>query len=356
MPEGELVVRLFDGAIGPTQLAQAQATASLDAAQRLSFGMDFAPAEPRSGGFARVTGSLPLRPASTGTMLVTTGETTCHRPSEEHGQCLLEQESCLLHADETWPKLLLLLPCIRLTAEGSLVAVCHINLASCKQSANDLHRAEPDNAAHSVEKLSKLRCMTGCGAMTAGSAAVEEPPALGDSVEVGMRVKDGGMKLVGILTPDFRWQSGSADIELRLHGRPGALALDGGLHVSKATITSPFLKYPMTNVAAAVNLADNVVQVRPPAPWPLPARAATACSAASTTGPEQSSTPPRHTLTLLGMLLASWGPLQCGRPSELPNAETRSEQVWCVAGGERGGQGGPARVLQGSWGPTHCPA
>ena len=55
------MVRLFDGAIGPTQLAQAQATASLDASQRLKFGMDFAPAEPRAGGFARVTGSVPIR-------------------------------------------------------------------------------------------------------------------------------------------------------------------------------------------------------------------------------------------------------------------------------------------------------
>ena len=60
MPEGDLLVRLYDGAIGPTQLAQAQANVSLDAAQRLSFGMDVAPAEPRSGGLARVKGSLPL--------------------------------------------------------------------------------------------------------------------------------------------------------------------------------------------------------------------------------------------------------------------------------------------------------
>ena len=54
------MVRLYDGAIGPTQLAQAEAHVSLNAAQRLSFGMDFAPVEPRSGGLARVNGSLPL--------------------------------------------------------------------------------------------------------------------------------------------------------------------------------------------------------------------------------------------------------------------------------------------------------
>ena len=89
-----------------------------------------------------------------------------------------------------------------------------------------------------------------------------------DAMDVNVHVKDGGMKLVRILTPDFRWQSGSADIKMRLHGRPASLALDGGAQVGKATITSPFLKYPMTNVAASVNLADNVLQVRRAVPLP----------------------------------------------------------------------------------------
>ena len=77
-----------------------------------------------------------------------------------------------------------------------------------------------------------------------------------------MTVKDGGMKLVRILTPDFIWQSGKADIDLRLHGQPGNVALEGGMHISKATVSSPYLKYPMTNVAASLNLADNIVEVR----------------------------------------------------------------------------------------------
>ncbi len=82
-----------------------------------------------------------------------------------------------------------------------------------------------------------------------------------DSVEVDVTVKDGGMKLVRILTPDFNWQSGNADIDVKLHGQPGNVALEGGMHVSKATVSSPFLKYPMTNVAASVNLAENNVEV-----------------------------------------------------------------------------------------------
>lgn len=93
----------------------------------------------------------------------------------------------------------------------------------------------------------------------AGMAAAEAEES-GD-LEVSMHVKDGGMKLVRILTPDFRWQSGNANIRLKLHGKPGDLALDGGMQISKATVTSPFLRYPMTNMAASVSLADNVVQV-----------------------------------------------------------------------------------------------
>ena len=64
MPEGEVVVRLYDGAIGPTYLAQAQAQASLDAAQQLSFSADLAPAEAgRHSGHVRVSGNVPLRPS-----------------------------------------------------------------------------------------------------------------------------------------------------------------------------------------------------------------------------------------------------------------------------------------------------
>jgi len=80
-------------------------------------------------------------------------------------------------------------------------------------------------------------------------------------VEVDVNVKDGGMKLVRILTPNFSWEAGNADIDLRLRGRPGSLALQGGMHISKATVSSPLLKYPMTGVAASVTLADDVVQV-----------------------------------------------------------------------------------------------
>ncbi|KAK9840821.1 hypothetical protein WJX81_007219 [Elliptochloris bilobata] len=67
VPEGELVVRLYEGAVGPTRLAQAQARAALDSRQRLTFSADLVPAEAgRHAGHMHVAGGLPLRPASAG--------------------------------------------------------------------------------------------------------------------------------------------------------------------------------------------------------------------------------------------------------------------------------------------------
>ena len=67
MPEGELVVRLYEGAVGPTRLAQAQARAAVDARQRLTFSADLVPAEAgRHAGHMHVAGGLPLRPTPPG--------------------------------------------------------------------------------------------------------------------------------------------------------------------------------------------------------------------------------------------------------------------------------------------------
>ena len=42
-----------------------------------------------------------------------------------------------------------------------------------------------------------------------------EEQAMLEPLDVGITVRDGGMALLTTLTPDFRWQSGSADITLR---------------------------------------------------------------------------------------------------------------------------------------------
>ena len=62
VPEGSVVVRIYDGAVGTTRLAQAEANAELDNEQRLSFSMHLVPADLRQTGHVDLAGSIPLMP------------------------------------------------------------------------------------------------------------------------------------------------------------------------------------------------------------------------------------------------------------------------------------------------------
>ena len=53
-------MRLFEGAVGPTRLATASATARLDSQQRLAFNCHLEPAQARHTGHVKLSGSLPL--------------------------------------------------------------------------------------------------------------------------------------------------------------------------------------------------------------------------------------------------------------------------------------------------------
>ena len=60
-PQGEVSVRLYEGAVGTTRLRTADARAAIDAAQRLDFALELAPAESRhNSGHFRVSGVVPL--------------------------------------------------------------------------------------------------------------------------------------------------------------------------------------------------------------------------------------------------------------------------------------------------------
>ena len=56
-------MKIYDGAIGTTRLGDAQAHASIGAAQCLDFNMDLAPLGPASAGRVKVGGCIPLNPA-----------------------------------------------------------------------------------------------------------------------------------------------------------------------------------------------------------------------------------------------------------------------------------------------------
>ncbi|KAK9804274.1 hypothetical protein WJX72_004315 [[Myrmecia] bisecta] len=154
-PQGEVVVRLYEGAIGPTRLAGAQARAALDSAQRLTFSMDLTPAEHRQTGYLRVNGMLPL--------------------------------------------------------------------------------ATPIQGASTQ--------------------------AAGENLDVHVGVKDAGMVLLSTVLPDLRWQHGTADISLRVHGALARPTVEGNAQINRAGIFCPMLKYPMTNVGATVSIRNDVLKV-----------------------------------------------------------------------------------------------
>ena len=64
-------------------------------------------------------------------------------------------------------------------------------------------------------------CCTGNGvSATAGVDGAGVGPGRSEELEVNVSVKDGGMMLVTALTPDLRWQSGAAELSMRVHGSP----------------------------------------------------------------------------------------------------------------------------------------
>lgn len=53
-------------------------------------------------------------------------------------------------------------------------------------------------------------------------------------MEVSVNVKDSGMMIVTSVTPDFRWQSGTAAIQLRLSGPLTGPTVRFGINGSRA--------------------------------------------------------------------------------------------------------------------------
>ncbi|KAL3160063.1 hypothetical protein ABBQ38_009778 [Trebouxia sp. C0009 RCD-2024] len=184
VPEGEILVRLFEGAVGPTRLAQATATARLDSQQCLAFDCHLEPAQARQTGHVKLSGSLPL--------LFNSQAPDMDQPVTE-----------TVETDEA-------------AAEGS-----------------DEEAPVPAPA-----------------------------PALGpQEVQAELYVKDAGMMLVSTVAPDFTWQSGNADIAIKVSGQQSQPVVEGSAQLRKASIYCPHLKYPMTNVHADIHMANNRLQV-----------------------------------------------------------------------------------------------
>ncbi|KAM0871926.1 hypothetical protein ACQ4PT_039062 [Festuca glaucescens] len=76
-------------------------------------------------------------------------------------------------------------------------------------------------------------------------------------VRVNADIKDGGMMLITALSPYANWLQGYADVLLQVKGTVDQPVVDGSASFHRATVTSPFLRTPLTNFAGNVNVISN---------------------------------------------------------------------------------------------------
>jgi len=195
-PSGEIAVRLFDAAVGPTRLAQAQASARLSEKMQLSFNVDVVPVEGhRKSGHIRASGSIPL----TSNEENSTQISTTNSPSS-------------LAAAAAAP------------GDGNSTITNHLESSTTTSP-------------------------------TVSTTATDSP------LDVRISVRDSGMAVLTSMAPDFKWQSGVADVSLKLTGTVDQPTVTGGAFINKAIIDCPVLKFPLEIVTADVRCADGMLEV-----------------------------------------------------------------------------------------------
>lgn len=132
------------------------------------------------------------------------------------------------------------------------------------------HRQAGYVRAAGVVPLADASAAAGSGA---GQLAAAQPPhhgahhhqhhlqAAAQHMDVRLSIKDGGMAILTSITPDMRWQSGQAAIDVRLRGPVDQPVLSGCASIAKATLDCPVLRFPLTNVSAEVRAGEDLLTV-----------------------------------------------------------------------------------------------
>jgi hypothetical protein len=98
------------------------------------------------------------------------------------------------------------------------------------------------------------------------SVDVDDKPAEiskkdGDAIEIDAAVKDSGMLLISTISPEVHWESGSADIALKVRGNVQNPVADGVAHLNRALISCPWLSRPLSGLSATIRLNQNTLHV-----------------------------------------------------------------------------------------------
>lgn len=233
-PTGDLLVELEKGRIGsstnPCELSLARAEATIGSDQRLRFNIGVEPKGNASGkssssGRMQVRGSVPLPSAAAAPLPISAEKEVFEAPS-----AVVEPE------------------------------VFPAKPATLSQFV------KPDSRIGRV--LSALQGAAKKGAdLAVEDRAVDErtvsttPPASSTELEIEGCVVDDGMKVVSALAPQFAWKEGSADIRFSIQGSLRQPEASGSVSLSRATVDSPLLRYPITNLTSSMTFDSKALQV-----------------------------------------------------------------------------------------------
>ncbi|KAJ8429390.1 hypothetical protein Cgig2_002012 [Carnegiea gigantea] len=205
-PECDVQVRLLDGAVGGVDLGRAEVVASLTSGSRFLFNAKFEPII--QNGHVHVQGSVPLTFVPNNTL------------KEEHA----ETDGGGSNWSSGWAK-----SRGRESAEGDVE----------KRASRDRNEDVWD-----IQLAESLRGLN-WNLLDVGE------------VRVDADVKDAGMMLLTALCPYADWLHGNAEIMLQVRGTVEQPELDGSATFHRASVSSPVLRKPLTNLGGRVLVKSN---------------------------------------------------------------------------------------------------
>ncbi|XP_007013733.2 PREDICTED: uncharacterized protein LOC18588930 [Theobroma cacao] len=205
-PECDVQVRLLDGAIGGIDLGRAEVVASLTSSSRFLFNAKFEPII--QNGHVHVQGSVPV------TFVQSSMSEEEETETERSGTTLVPG----------WVK----------------------------------ERDKESSDKASEKKMFRERTEEGWDTQLAESLKGLNWNILDvGEVRVDADIKDGGMMLLTALSPYANWLHGSADVMLQVRGTVEQPVLDGSASFHRASISSPVLRKPLTNIGGTVHVKSN---------------------------------------------------------------------------------------------------
>ncbi|XP_074570034.1 protein SUBSTANDARD STARCH GRAIN 4, chloroplastic isoform X1 [Curcuma longa] len=206
-PECDVKIRLLDGTIGGIDLGKAELVASITSTSRFVFNANFEPTV--QSGHVHIQGSVPV------TYVVSDAE-------EDN-----EKE--------------------RLITGGAIKIPVWVK-ETARGSSDDI----------TEKKVIKDKTDEGWDFQLAESLKGLNWNMLDASeVRINADIKDGGMTLITALSPYANWLHGYADIMLQVKGTVEQPIIDGSASFHRATVSSPVLKKPLSNLGGTLDIISN---------------------------------------------------------------------------------------------------